>query len=57
MRRSLALGALLVALGSAVAPAAAAPSAPEIGPIPICDLDGHCDRRCWIGTYGVRCGV
>ncbi len=52
MRKTLAITALLVAFGSA-APAVAAP---EIGPIPVCDLDGHCDRKCYVGTYGVRCG-
>ena len=53
MRRSLALGSLLVALASAAAPAHAAR---EIGPIRICDLDGHCDRVCYVGTSGLRCG-
>ena len=53
MRRTLAIAALLAAFGSA-APAVAAP---EIGPIPVCDLEGHCDRRCSVGTeYGLRCG-
>ena len=52
MRLALAAAVSALALGLP----AAASAAPEVGPIPVCDLDGHCDRRCWVGTYGVRCG-
>jgi len=59
MRRSLALlaGAVL-ALGLAAGPAAAGPEDPIIT-VPICDLDGHCDRQCTVYTSvknAVRCG-
>ena len=41
MRRTLALAAVAVSL--AAAPAFAKPD-PSV--VPICDLEGHCDRRC-----------
>ena len=46
MRRILALGALLAMAGLA-APAAAAPDPIRI---PLCDLEGHCDRACYVSV-------
>lgn len=55
MRRTLAVAALLAAAGFA-APATAAPD-PIV--VPLCDLEGHCDRRCYVYFTGQapRCGV
>ncbi len=31
-------------------------TAKDIVTVPICDLEGHCDGHCTIGTKGIRCG-
>lgn len=54
MRTLLALAAL--GIGLLAAPASAAPDPIRV---PICDLEGHCDRACYVefAPVGVRCGV
>ena len=49
--------ASIVGVGSLVATAPAA-SAKDIARIPVCDLDGHCDRHCVVSTTSpyLRCG-
>ena len=57
-RTTTVLAGALLALGLAAGPAAATTEDPIVT-VPICDLDGHCDRQCTVYSSvknPVRCG-
>jgi hypothetical protein len=57
--RKIACGLAGIGVGLVVLVAGAAPAAAkDVARVPVCDLDGHCDRHCIVSTDApfVRCG-